>query len=157
MIETTLIGGVLGGIMRLAPELFKFMDRKDERKHELSMLEKEHDFAKLNAEVQMKTIQATVVAKEYETLGLAYEAQGKADGNSYKIVASISALVRPLVTYAFVLGYFLVKMAAYGMAMDQGGQWDSVLLQMWTTDDLGILSMILGYWFVSRSLEKNNK
>ena len=39
MIET-LLGGLLGGAFRLAPELLKWLDRKRERGHELSMQDK---------------------------------------------------------------------------------------------------------------------
>ena len=37
MIET-LLGGLLGGAFRLAPEVLKWLDRKGERGHELAML-----------------------------------------------------------------------------------------------------------------------
>ena len=33
----TLLGGVFGGLLRLAPEALKFFDQKNERKHELAM------------------------------------------------------------------------------------------------------------------------
>ena len=36
MIET-LLGGLLGGAFRLAPEILKWLDRKGERGHELAM------------------------------------------------------------------------------------------------------------------------
>ena len=36
MIET-LLGGLLGGTFRLAPEILKWLDRKGERGHELAM------------------------------------------------------------------------------------------------------------------------
>ncbi len=39
MIET-LLGGLLGGAFCLAPELLKWLDRKGERGHELSMQDK---------------------------------------------------------------------------------------------------------------------
>ena len=39
MIET-LLGGLLGGAFRLAPELLKWLDRKGERGHELAMQNK---------------------------------------------------------------------------------------------------------------------
>lgn len=32
-----LLGSLFGGLFRLAPEIIKFLDRKDERRHELSM------------------------------------------------------------------------------------------------------------------------
>ena len=39
MIET-LLGGLLGGAFRLAPEILKWLDRKGERGHELAMQDK---------------------------------------------------------------------------------------------------------------------
>ena len=39
MIET-LLGGLLGGAFRLAPEVLKWLDRKGERSHELAMQDK---------------------------------------------------------------------------------------------------------------------
>ena len=46
MIET-LLGGLLGGAFRLAPEILKWMDRNGERSHELAMQDKALEFEKL--------------------------------------------------------------------------------------------------------------
>ncbi len=46
MIET-LLGGLLGGAFRLAPEVLKWLDRKGERSHELAMQDKALEFEKL--------------------------------------------------------------------------------------------------------------
>ena len=46
MIET-LLGGLMGGAFRLAPELLKWLDRKGERGHELAMQDKALEFEKL--------------------------------------------------------------------------------------------------------------
>ena len=34
MIAESLLGGIFGGLLRLAPEVMKFFDRKNEREHE---------------------------------------------------------------------------------------------------------------------------
>ena len=39
MIET-LLGGLMGGAFRLAPEVIKWSERKDERSHELALQDK---------------------------------------------------------------------------------------------------------------------
>ena len=57
MLET-LIGGVFGGALRLAPELFKLIDRKYEREHELAMLGQEIEFAKVRGEIAMRQTEA---------------------------------------------------------------------------------------------------
>lgn len=48
MIET-LIGGALGGLLRLAPEVLKWLDRKGERAHELAMQDKALEFEKVRS------------------------------------------------------------------------------------------------------------
>ena len=43
----TLLGGVLGGALRLVPEFIKLWDRGSERKHELALQDKALEFEKL--------------------------------------------------------------------------------------------------------------
>ena len=57
MIET-LLGGLLGGAFRLAPELLKWLDRKGERGHELAMQDKALEFEKLRGAQRMDEIGA---------------------------------------------------------------------------------------------------
>lgn len=57
MIET-LLGGLLGGAFRLAPEVLKWLDRKGERGHELAMQDKAIEFEKLRGAQRMSEIGA---------------------------------------------------------------------------------------------------
>jgi hypothetical protein len=59
----TLLGGIFGGVLRLAPEALKFFDAKNERKHELSMLEAEMKFAQVKAEAEMRKTEAQMVRR----------------------------------------------------------------------------------------------
>ena len=61
MIET-LLGGLLGGAFRLAPEMLKWLDRKGERSHELAMQDKALEFEKLRGAQRMSEIGATADA-----------------------------------------------------------------------------------------------
>ena len=54
MIET-LLGGLMGGLFRLAPEVLKWLDRKGERGHELAMQDKALEFEKLRGAPVMAT------------------------------------------------------------------------------------------------------
>ena len=55
MIET-LLGGLLGGVFRIVPEVLKWMDSKNERKHELDMQDKQLEFQKLAGTQKMDEI-----------------------------------------------------------------------------------------------------
>ncbi len=149
-----LLGGVFGGLLRLAPEALKFFDAKNERKHELAMLEAEGRIAKEKAEAAMRETEARMTIAELDAIGEALKEQGSTAQAAGKIVAGISALVRPFVTYLFVIAYATVKIAAFILALDQGGEWKAVLTSMWGEDDMAVLNMILSFWFVGRVYER---
>ena len=154
MLET-LFGGIFGGLLRLAPEIIKLFDRANERKHELAMLSAEMEFAKVRGEIAMRETEAAMTVKELDSISKAFAEQSKTAVAAGKVVAAISALVRPVITYAFVGAYFLVKLASYLLAIEQGGNWRDVILSLWTQDDVTILFMIISFWFVGRVWERN--
>lgn len=154
MIET-LFGGVLGGLFRLAPEVLKFLDRAGERKHEIALLETQMRLVEMRGKIDMAKTEAEMVMAETDAIAIATEEQGKTARAAGRFVAAVSALVRPTVTYAFVIVYFLVKFAAYLLALDQSGEWKQVLVTMWNKDDMAMLMLILTFWFVGRVMERN--
>lgn len=153
MLET-LLGGVFGGLLRLAPEAFKLFDRANERKHELAMVSMEMEFAKVRGEIAMRQTEAMMTVAEMDTMAEAFREQSRTAQAAGKFVAAISALVRPTVTYAFLTLYAAVKIAAFLIAIDQGGNWKEVLVTMWGSDDLAVFNMIISFWFVGRVYER---
>lgn len=150
----TLLGGVFGGVLRLAPEALKFFDRKGERSHELLMLEAEMKFAQVKGEIAMRQTEAQMTMAEVAAIGEAFKEQSATAQAAGKWVAAISALVRPFVTYLFVIAYAAVKIATFLIALEQNGDWKQVLTTMWGVDDMAVLNMILSFWFVGRVYER---
>lgn len=153
----TLLGGVFGGVLRLAPEVFKIFDKKNERAHELKMIEAEMEFAKIRGEIAMRQVEATMTMAEMDTMAEAFKEQSRTAQAAGKFVSAISALVRPIVTYAFLTLYAAVKVAAFMIAMEQNGNWKDVLVTMWGSDDLAVFNMIISFWFVGRVYERSSK
>jgi hypothetical protein len=150
----TLLGGVFGGLLRLAPEALKFFDRKNERAHELAMVDAEMKFAQVKGEVAMRQTEAQMTMAEVEAIGEAFKEQSTTAQAAGKVVAGISALVRPFVTYLFVIAYATVKVSAFLIAVSQNGDWKEVLVTMWGVDDMAVLNMVLSFWFVGRVYER---
>lgn len=150
----TFLGGVFGGLLRLAPEVFKIFDRANERKHELAMLQAEMEFAKVRGEIAMRQTEAVMTMAEMNTMAEAFKEQSRTAQAAGKFVAAISALVRPTVTYAFLSLYAAVKIASFLLAIDQGGNWKEVLVGMWGGEDLAVFNMIISFWFVGRVYER---
>lgn len=151
----TLLGGVFGGILRLAPEVFKIFDKRNERDHELRMVQAEMEFAKIRGEIAMRQVEANMTMAEMDAIGEAFKEQSQTAKNAGWFVSAISALVRPTVTYAFLALYAAVKIAAFMIAIQQNGDWKEVLLQMWGDDDLAVFNMVISFWFVGRVYERS--
>lgn len=151
---TTLLGGLMGGVFRILPEVLKWLDRKDERKHELDMYEKEYKFAELKGRLELDQAEVALSGRELDAMAEAIREQGQTARAAGKWVAAISALVRPLVTYWFVCLYSLVKIAHIVNAFTKNADWKEALIQTWSADDMSILMMILTFWFVGRIWER---
>jgi len=156
MILESVFGGILGGVLRLAPEVLKFFSHKKDLDHEYRMMQAEMEIAKAKIDLGFRQVDAQVEVEQLTAIAQAAKEQGQTARAAGKLVAAISALVRPLVTYWFVVLYSTVKILGMALAIDQGGAWKEVIISAWSKDDMAILFMILGFWFVSRTIEKGN-
>lgn len=154
MLET-LIGGALGGAFRFAPELLKFFDKKNDRKHELSMFDKQLEADRNRSQQHIEEIQAQgkveVDTSWLDTYREALKAQGQLTGNA--VIDGINMLVRPTVTYFLLLLYAGVKASALWQLTGTDG-FAYALARIYTAEDHAMLSGILAFWFVDRSIVK---
>jgi hypothetical protein len=153
----TVASGGLGGLLRLAPEILKGLDRKNERAHELAMMDIEIRIAEKRMEHEMRKVDAAMTIAEMDAISAAIKEQGQTARAAGKFVAAVSALVRPIVTYWFVIMYSLVKIVGMTMAVQAGGDWKEVLVQSWTADDMAMLVMVLSFWFVGRVYDRQRQ
>lgn len=156
MIET-LIGTLFGGVFRMAPEVLKWLDRKDERKHELSMFDRqlEADKAKAAAAQQLAQTQAdaTIGAAEIQAIVEATKAQAVQTGIGW--VDAMSSLMRPLITFWWVIVLYTAALAAQFLQMQaEGVATVDTILRLWGPDERAIVASIVAFWFVDRSLRK---
>lgn len=150
-------GSLLGGIFRLAPEILKYLDKNDERKHELAMFGLQTDLEKLRGQFTMEQKYVEHSTAQLEAIQEAFKEQGEEAKASYPWVAALSALVRPMVTYVLFGMYVAFKISVMVYAFDSNANWHDIIVGNWTADDFGMLNMILTFWFVGRAIEKYQK
>lgn len=153
MLIESLLGSVLGGVLRLAPEVIKFFDRKNERDHEARMMDKEMAIAELRAAQAMHTVDAGVQLAQFDAMASAHDSQAKMAKAGGWFVSAVSALVRPVVTYGIFGFYVACRAAGLVLAFQQGGEWHTVLVNAWTGDDMAVLMLVLTFWFTGRAWE----
>ena len=155
MIET-LLGGLLGGVFRLAPEILKWLDRKGERGHELAMQDKALEFERVRGASRMAEIGATADTAwntgALEAFKEAVAGQGRPSG--VKWADALSTSVRPIITYWFMALYCAAKAAAFVAALNAGAGWGAAVLAAWSEADQALWSGVLNFWFVGRVFDR---
>ena len=155
MIET-LLGGLLGGAFRLAPEILKWLDRKGERGHELAMQDKALEFEKLRGAQRMAEIGASADAAwntgAIDALKEAVAAQGQRSGIGW--ADALSASVRPVITYWFMALYCAAKTASFAAGVGAGAGWGDAILHAWTDADQALWAGVLNFWFLGRVFDR---
>lgn len=155
----TLLGTIFGGLFRLCPELLKWLDKKDERKHELSMLDKQMESDRLRAQMEIQKINAEADVllgqKEIEAIIAATNAQGKKSGVRW--IDGMSSLMRPLITIWWVVFLYTAAMGLqfYGL-LKFGTSVPTAILTVFGPDEKAIAASIISFWFVDRSLRKSS-
>lgn len=156
MIET-LIGTLFGGLFRMAPEVLKWMDRKDERKHELSMFDKQMEADRLKLDASQKLAQtqadATIGAAEIQAMIEATKAQAVQTGIRW--IDALSSMMRPVITFWWVIVLYTAALVAQFVQMQtEGVATVDTILRLWGPDERAIVASIIAFWFVDRSLRK---
>lgn len=159
MIAESLIGGALGGIFRLIPEVLKAWDRKDERKHELNMQDKALEFQRINGAQRLDELrhegQQALDTGGLNALVEAVKAQGQMTGNWF--FDGLNTLVRPILTYHWCIGFVsIVKYAQYEMMKAQGMLTYEAITLLWGPPEAAIVSGMINFWFLDRVIRKNN-
>lgn len=152
-----LLGSIFGGLFRLAPEVLKFMDKKNERAHELQMFTLQTDLEKMRGQFKMEERYVDHSIAQIDAIKEAFKEQAETAKAAGWFVAAISALVRPGITWVAFGMYLTVKIVGLIMAFDASADWREVILKSWDEDDFAMLNMMLTFWFIGRSIEKYQK
>lgn len=151
MIET-ILGGAIGGALRLAPEVLKWLDRKNEREHE-------HRMVQLQMEAEAKRAQMSRdAAWDVGALNALIEGvKAQAAPSGISGVDALSKAVRPTITFWYFGLYAAARTAAFTVAVLSGVPALEVLANVWTPADSAMLSGIINFWFLGRVFDKVNR
>lgn len=156
MLET-LLGGVFGGLLRMAPEVLKWLDRKSERAHELNMFDRQlaADKARADSQMALSQLQADTVMGTAELAAMIAATNAQAVKSGVKWVDAMSSLMRPLITFWWVIVLYTVALGArFWVLVQSGTPTLEAIGLLWGVSEISIVMSIIGYWFVDRSLRK---
>ena len=153
-----LLGSIFGGLFRLAPEVLKFLDRKNERLHELKMFEQQCQLEQMRGAQKLQEIGAqhgmAVDVGVLDAFKSALDQQTEMVKAAGGWVASLSASVRPVVTYWILFIWSFVHIWFAWNAWLQGMPPVEVFKTAMSPDFSALVAGTINYYFMNRTLEK---
>jgi len=153
-----LLGGIFGGIFRLAPEVLKWLDKKNERQHELAMFDRQCELEAQRGAQKLAEIgaqrEAAIDVGVMDAFQAAINQQAEMVKAAGGWAAKLSASVRPVVTYWILLLWSSAHAVFMWNAWVSGMPAVDVFRQIMSPDFAALLSGTINYWFLDRTLAK---
>lgn len=153
-----LLGSIFGGLFRLAPEVLKWLDKKNERQHELSMFDRQCQLEAQRGAQRLEEIGAqhsmAVDAGVLEAFKGVIDQQTDMVKKAGGWVASLSASVRPVITYWILFLWSFVHIWFAWNAWLQGMSPVEVFKVAMSPDFAALVAGTINYWFMDRTLAK---
>jgi hypothetical protein len=153
-----LLGSIFGGIFRMAPEVLKFFDKKNERQHEALMFSRQCDLEQMRGQMKLAEIgaqrEAAIDVGVMDAFQSAIEQQAAMVKAAGGWAASLSASVRPVVTYWVLFVWSFIHVWFAWNAWLAGALPIEVFKTMMTPDFSALLAGTINFWFLDRTLAK---
>ena len=153
-----LLGSIFGGIFRMAPEVLKFFDKKNERQHELAMFARQCELEQLRGQQKLAEIgaqrEAAIDVGVMDAFQSAIEQQATMVKAAGGWAASLSASVRPVVTYWVLFVWSFIHVWFAWNAWITGAPPVEVFKIMMSPDFSALLAGTINFWFLDRTLAK---
>jgi hypothetical protein len=153
-----ILGSIFGGLFRMAPEVLKFFDKKNERQHELLMFTRQCELETLRGQQKLAEIgaqrEAAIDVGVMDAFQSAIEQQATMVKAAGGWAASLSASVRPLVTYWVLFVWSFIHVWFAWNAWITGAPPVEVFKIMMSPDFSALLAGTINFWFLDRTLAK---
>ena len=155
---STFLSFLAGGLPKI---LSIFQDRQD-KKHELALVaaQKERELALAERgfiaqarveEIKLEQIQTQTAAEERQAL---YQHDIEIGKGASQWMINLRASVRPVVTYIFVLELVILNVTGLWYAWSQGAPFAIAMENVFSDDEMLILSSIIAFWFGTQAFGK---
>ncbi len=153
-----ILGSVFGGLFRLAPEVLKFFDKKNERQHEALMFSRQCELEQMRGQQKLAEIgaqrEAAIDVGVMDAFQSAIEQQATMVKAAGGWAASLSASVRPVVTYWVLFVWSFIHVWFAWNAWITGAPPVEVFKIMMSPDFSALLAGTINFWFLDRTLAK---
>ncbi len=146
----TLLGSLLGFVSSAFPDLLSLWRDRQDRKHELAILDRQMEQMRLGHSQRLEEIAVEADIAESQAL---YKHDSQPSG--VKWVDGLRASVRPVITYAFFMLFTVVKVSTlYVLMAEEGLAFVVAIPQVWDPETQALFAAVMSFWFGQRALAK---
>tara|TARA_R110000787_G_scaffold89750_8_gene189844 strand:- start:400 stop:861 length:462 start_codon:yes stop_codon:yes gene_type:complete len=147
----TILGSLIGFAGSAIPKLFDVFQDWQDRKHELQIMDRQVEQAKL---LHGQKIEALNIEADISESKALYKHDQSMQSTGF--IGALRSSVRPVITYLFFTLFAVIKgVALFSMIYTADTQWELAVITLWDTETQGIFSAIIAFWFGSRALQRS--
>jgi hypothetical protein len=147
----SLLGSLLGFGTSFLPKVMEFFQDKQDKKHELQVMEVQIRQQKELATQKLEAINVEADIREIEALQKSMQPTGNQFIDGYR------ASVRPTITYAFFLLFIFVEISAYLSLTAAGVSGLNAVQIIWDEETKALFAAVISFWFGGRAIARLSK
>ncbi len=134
----TIISSFIGFLSSVIPDIFKQVQDKRDKKHEVEILKLQIENSRAGNAERLAEIEINAGVEEAKIIHQNFK-------SGINWVDALNSSVRPVIAYSFFLLYAFVKF----YQIESGLNW-----QIWQEEDQAIFAGIISFYFGSRAMQK---
>ena len=147
----SLMGSLLGFGTSFLPKVMEFFQDKQDKKHELAVMEVQIRQQKEVASQKLEAINVEADIREIEALQKSIQPSG------VKWIDGLRGSVRPVITYSFFLLFVFVEVSAYLSLTASGVSGLAAAGAIWDEDTKALFAAVVNFWFGGRAIARLSK
>jgi len=144
----SLMGSLLGFGTSFLPKVMDFFQDKQDKKHELAVMEVQIRQQKELASQKLEAINVEADIREIEALQKSIQPSG------VRWIDGLRGSVRPVITYSFFILFVFVEVAAYFSLTAQGVSGLDAAGVIWDEDTKALFAAVISFWFGGRAIAR---
>ena len=147
----SLLGSVLGFGTSFLPKVMDFFQDKQDKKHELAIMEVQIRQQKEVAVQQLEMVNVEADIREIEAI------QKSVKNTDVKWIDGLRGSVRPVITYCFFGLFIFVEISAYVSLTASGISSLQAVQLVWDDEIMALFAAVLSFWVGGRAINRSRK
>jgi len=150
----SLLGSLLGFGTSFLPSVMSFFQDRADKSHELKVMEIQ---IKSQSEAHVQRLEEINTKADVDQMKAMYKHDSSLQEHSASWTSTLSATVRPVITYAFFSLFCFVEVSAYLALTAKGVAASDAVALVWSEDTQALFAAVISFWFGNRMVSKWNK